>query len=61
MLELSRAQILAFRRGAGALDELLPRSARSLRVAAWAPGIEEPGRVHWDSWRSRMSPVAARS
>jgi DNA glycosylase AlkZ-like len=36
MLELSRAQILAFRRRAGALDERLPRGARSLRRAAWA-------------------------
>jgi len=36
MLELTRAQILAFRRRAGALDERLPRGARSLRVAAWA-------------------------
>ena len=35
-LELTRAQILAFRRRAGALDERLPRGARSLRVAAWA-------------------------
>jgi winged helix DNA-binding protein len=36
MLELTRDQILAFRRRAGALDERLPRGARSLRVAAWA-------------------------
>jgi hypothetical protein len=36
MLALSRAQILAFRRRAGALDERLPRGARSLRAAAWA-------------------------
>jgi len=36
MLELTRSQILAFRRRAGALDERLPRGARSLRVAAWA-------------------------
>jgi winged helix DNA-binding protein len=36
MLELTRAQILAFRRRAGALDERLPRGARSLRTAAWA-------------------------
>ena len=36
MLELSRDQILAFRRRAGALDERLPRGARALRVAAWA-------------------------
>jgi winged helix DNA-binding protein len=35
-LELTRAQILAFRRRAGALDERLPRGARSLRHAAWA-------------------------
>jgi len=35
-LELTRAQILAFRRRAGALDERLPPGARSLRVAAWA-------------------------
>ena len=36
MLELTRAQILAFRRRVGALDERLPRGARSLRRAAWA-------------------------
>jgi Winged helix DNA-binding domain len=36
LLELMRAQILAFRRRAGALDERLPRGARSLRRAAWA-------------------------
>jgi hypothetical protein len=35
-LELTRAQILAFRRRAGALDERLPRRVRSLRIAAWA-------------------------
>jgi hypothetical protein len=35
-LELTRAQILAFRRREGALDERLPRGARSLRLAAWA-------------------------
>jgi hypothetical protein len=35
-LELTRAQILAFRRRAGALDERLPPGARSLRSAAWA-------------------------
>ena len=36
LLELTRAQILAFRRRVGALDERLPPGARSLRVAAWA-------------------------
>jgi hypothetical protein len=35
-LELTRAQILAFRRRAGALDERLPRGVRSLRQASWA-------------------------
>jgi Winged helix DNA-binding domain len=35
-LELTRAQILAFRRRTGALDERLPSGARSLRLAAWA-------------------------
>jgi Winged helix DNA-binding domain len=35
-LDLSRAQILAFRRHAGALDERLPPGRRSLRRAAWA-------------------------
>jgi hypothetical protein len=35
-LELTRAQILAFRRRAGALDERLQPGARSLRRAAWA-------------------------
>jgi hypothetical protein len=35
-LELTRAQILAFRRRVGALDERLPPGARSLRLAAWA-------------------------
>lgn len=35
-LELTRTQILAFRRRAGALDERLSRGARSLRRAAWA-------------------------
>ena len=35
-LDLTRQQILAFRRHVGALDERLPRGRRSLRVAAWA-------------------------
>jgi hypothetical protein len=35
-LELTRDQILAFRRRAGALDERLPRGVGSLRRAAWA-------------------------
>jgi hypothetical protein len=39
-LELTRAQILAFRRRVGALDERLPTGARSLRQAAWA-GLQD--------------------
>ncbi|MFL5768125.1 MAG: DNA glycosylase AlkZ-like family protein [Actinomycetota bacterium] len=39
-LRLTRAQILGFRRGAGALDERLPRGKRSLRRAAWA-GLQD--------------------
>ena len=39
-LALSRAQILSFRRRAGALDERLPPGPRSLRQAAWA-GLQD--------------------
>ena len=39
-LVLTRSQILAFRRHVGALDERLPRGARSLRRAAWA-GLQD--------------------
>jgi hypothetical protein len=39
-LNLTRAQILAFRRHVGALDERLPRGRRSLRQAAWA-GLQD--------------------
>lgn len=39
-LELSRAQILGFRRQAGSLNERLANSAKSLRLAAWA-GLQD--------------------
>jgi hypothetical protein len=39
-LDLTRAQILAFRRHVGALEERLPPGARSLRRAAWA-GLQD--------------------
>jgi Winged helix DNA-binding domain len=39
-LDLSRDQILTFRRRANALDERLPFSAASLRIAAWA-GLQD--------------------
>src|SRR5262245_37947953 len=37
---VTRAQVLAFRRRVGALDERLPRGRRSLRRAAWA-GLQD--------------------
>jgi hypothetical protein len=39
-LDLTRTQILAFRRNVGALDQRLPRGRRSLRRAAWA-GLQD--------------------
>ncbi len=39
-LELSRDQVLGYRRGVGALDEKLPWSAESLRRVAWA-GLQD--------------------
>lgn len=39
-LELTRAQILAFRRRVGALDQRLPSGPESLRQAAWA-GLQD--------------------
>jgi hypothetical protein len=39
-LEISRSQILGFRRRAGCLDERLPAGAKSLRRAAWA-GLQD--------------------
>jgi len=40
LLDLTRSQVLAFRRHVGALDERLPRGQRSLRRAAWA-GLQD--------------------
>jgi len=39
-LRLTRKQILAFRRRVGGLDKRLPKSAKSLRLAAWA-GLQD--------------------
>jgi hypothetical protein len=39
-LQLTRSQVLAFRRHAGALDNRLPRGPESLRRAAWA-GLQD--------------------
>jgi hypothetical protein len=40
LLKVTRRQILAFRRRTGALDQRLPKSAASLRQAAWA-GLQD--------------------
>ena len=40
MLEVTRDQILAFRRRAGSLDERMPAGAASMRRAAWA-GLQD--------------------
>jgi hypothetical protein len=40
LLDLSRSQILSFRRQAGSLDKRLPAGAKSLRLAAWA-GLQD--------------------
>lgn len=60
-LNLTRSQILSFRRKVGALDERLPPGRRSLRRAGWAglkdktkpgalplPGVDEVT-VIWES------------
>jgi len=39
-LKVTRQQILAFRRGVGALDERMPMGSQSLRRAAWA-GLQD--------------------
>jgi hypothetical protein len=39
-LELTRSQVLAFRRRVGGLDQRLPAGAKALRVAAWA-GLQD--------------------
>src|SRR5437763_2567192 len=39
-LQLSRSQILGYRRRAGCLDERLPMTTKSLRTAAWA-GLQD--------------------
>jgi hypothetical protein len=53
-LELTRAQIVAFRRRVGALDERLPRGARSLRQAAWAGLTDSVPRAALLSIHARM-------
>src|SRR5512139_2119382 len=40
ILELTRPQILAFRRRVAALDERMPHGRKALRLAAWA-GLQD--------------------
>ncbi len=56
-LKATRAQILAFRRRVGALDERLPLSARSLRVAAWAGAQDSMPRAALLSLHARVEGV----
>jgi hypothetical protein len=57
-LVLTRAQILAFRRRVGALDERLPAGARSLRRAAWAGLQDSMPRAALVSIHARVSGTA---
>lgn len=56
-LRATRAQILAFRRRVGALDERLPLSAHSLRVAAWAGAQDSMPRAALLSLHARVEGV----
>ena len=54
-LELTRSQILAFRRRAAALNERLPRGQRTLRRTAWAGLQDSMPRAALLSIHARMS------
>src|SRR5881227_3968101 len=54
-LELTRSQILAFRRRAAALDQRLPRGQHALRGAAWAGLQDSMPRAALLSIHARMS------
>jgi hypothetical protein len=57
-LKVTRGQILAFRRRVGALDERMPKSAKSLRVAAWAGLQDSMPRAALLSLHARVRGVA---
>jgi hypothetical protein len=61
MLELSRAQILGFRRRVSALDQRLPKGVRSLRSAAWAGLQDSMPRAALLSLHARVAGVAPSS
>jgi hypothetical protein len=56
-LRVTRRQILAFRRRVGSLDERMPRSAQSLRRAAWAGLQDSMPRAALLSLHSRVDGV----
>jgi hypothetical protein len=58
-LELSRTQILAFRREVGGLNERLPMSPKSLRLAAWAGLQDSMPRAALLSLHARVAGVEA--
>ena len=60
-LELSRSQILCFRRNAGSLDERLPAGAKSLRLAAWAGLQDSSPRAALLSIHARVEDTGAAS
>jgi len=58
-LELSRSQILCFRRRVGSLDERLPAGAKSLRRAAWAGLQDSVPRAALLSIRARVEETSS--
>ena len=60
-LELSRSQILGFRRNAGSLDERLPAGVKSLRMAAWAGLQDSSPRAALLSIHARVEDTASTS
>ena len=58
-LRLTRAQILAFRRHVGALDERLPRGRAALRRAAWAGLQDSMPRASLHSIHARVAGTRA--
>ncbi len=60
-LELSRSNILCFKRRVGSLDERLPAGANSLRVAAWAGLQDSAPRAALLSIHARVEETSSKS
>ena len=60
-LELSRSQILSFRRTAGSLDARLPMGSKSLRRAAWAGLQDSMPRAALLSIHARVEGISSNS